>query len=122
MDFDFPLELPIRGNPTMLEAVVWSVAHRMRVRTRIDSQAPRTSSFKQVVLLGASGVPAGTLRLQALPDNRCLLTLALPPNTVGGLTKQFRSFCESLLSELARLGFIEMPDVPNDPLGFLRAQ
>lgn len=118
MDLDFPLELIISGNPTMLETVVWSVADKMRVRTRTDSHAPRTSFFQQVVVLGVSGAPAGSLRLQALSEDRTLLALALPPNTVEGLTRQFRSFCESLLSELARLGFIEMPDVPKDPLGF----
>ena len=121
--FDLPAELIVLGSPEMIETVVWTSASSdelQSVPARAYPKVPRTEFFRQIdvgVRMDSDNSKAfGTIRLQALPIGRTLMRLWVPDGSQD--PDRFRAFCGEFLTELARLGFFEAPDVRKDPLGF----
>lgn len=114
-----PRQLICRGNPVMVETIVWASASDSGLAIEAGRKFPRTDFFRHI----AVGTPEptvgimdlGWVRLQGLPQERTLITLSYYEKNKS---KSFDDFCCSFIRELGRLGFVDLPEAPRDPLGF----
>ncbi len=120
ISFTLPTEAILAGTPIMLDSIVWTVANGIGLSTIAEPGCPNSGEFRQIFVgknvRFAGGRPLGRVRLQGLPGERTLLRLWAWEEAEDA--EEFRSFCNAFLLELARLGFLEVPEVPRESLGF----
>ena len=116
-----PLEMTVRGTPEMVEAIVIGVAYDMRVPIELDDATPQLRFFRQLGM-APKAQRAGFVRLQAIPNDRTLVTLWVDQADDETDVAIFSAFTTALAKQLARLDFVDAAGIPKAPLGFRRLE
>jgi hypothetical protein len=143
--YDLPLEIICQAPSYMTESAIIGLANTMRLRYSFDPDNRRSSLLDGRIGREEDARTIGIARVQELPERRSLVRLRLPrpsddelaveqrpvgivsfngrnassdPDAEGAA--EFQAFCDSLVEELARLGFFDLPEVPRDGAGIRR--
>ncbi|MDA8186863.1 MAG: hypothetical protein M0T85_01810 [Dehalococcoidales bacterium] len=112
---DGRIELILRGDPEMLDAFIWALGEDLGCLSALYKRAPSSAVLRER-RFKITNREFAAVRLQGLPGANTLLSAWPIDNNPE--VHPFAMFAQFLVEDLARLGFVDMPDTPKDPLGF----
>jgi hypothetical protein len=90
-----------------------------------DISGPNFEQFLIVAKLSDGECRVGIVDLQQLPNQRVLIAFRLypwpeaPEQQIAERRQGFDTFTDSFLRRLIQLGFVELPESPKGPIGFV---